>query len=266
MHNIVLYCKSFIRDLQRVKLLSESIIKYNSENIPFYISVPYTEVDIFRENIKNAIVISDEEIVNSKLVQNWNSQQIIKSNFWTLGVAKNYLCLDSDSYFIKPFDSSDFIVPDTDICYTVMHEQKELFFWTANKTKNLGFDPMESFKECRSKVMEVFGRKGKFYDFGPSPVLWNCQVWKSFYEKYLKVNNITFSECIKHSSSEFSWYGEYLMASKEMEIYPIEPIFKVFHYYGQYTDLKSQGYSEEHLSKLYLGIIMQSNANLPLRY
>jgi hypothetical protein len=37
MENIVLYCKSYDRDLDRVIELSNSIKKYNKDNIPFYI-------------------------------------------------------------------------------------------------------------------------------------------------------------------------------------------------------------------------------------
>ena len=35
MENLVLYCKSFDRDLDRLINLSKSINKYNKDNIPF---------------------------------------------------------------------------------------------------------------------------------------------------------------------------------------------------------------------------------------
>jgi hypothetical protein len=265
-NKIVLYCKSFSRDLNRVKILAETVQRYNVDKIPFYVSVPQKDTGIFMSEIPGAIVVSDESIVGSG-EQSWQSQQIVKANFWKLGVTENYLCLDSDAYFIRPFTTGDFIVPGTNVCYTVMHEQKDLFSWTVNKKAQLGFDPMESFRADRQRIMDIFGREGRVYDFGPAPVLWNCDVWQAFSEEYLAANNMTFMDCIKHTPSEFTWYGEYLLASKKMEIWPVEPLFKVFHYNGQVHDAKRLGYTEADYAKLYLGIIMQSNdGSIPVKY
>lgn len=255
MERIVLYCKSYHRDVDRVKILLESIIRYNSDDIPFYISVPSSDLDLFKSKLgtEGYILLSDEEIDVEGT--GWQGQQIIKSQFWKLGVCHNYLCLDSDSTFIRPFYISDFIYKDN-IPYTVCHEQKELFEWAQ---KNLPFDPQASFQVDRQKVMDVLGRAGRYYDFGPSPVIWNSEVWKGLEESYTKPNNLTFSQLIAHSASEFSWYGEFLLVSGIIPIYPVQPLFKVFHYSDQYLQSKQQGYTLEDLSKNYLGIILQSN-------
>ena len=47
MNKIVLYCKSYDKDVDRAKQLLESIVKYNTDNIPFYISVPSKDIDLF---------------------------------------------------------------------------------------------------------------------------------------------------------------------------------------------------------------------------
>lgn len=265
-NKIALYCKSFSRDLGRVKILAESIQRYNVDKIPFYVSVPEKETGMFQSEIPGAIVVSDETVVGHS-EQSWRGQQIVKASFWKMGICMNYLCLDSDAYFIRPFTIDDFIVPGTDVCYTVMHEQKDLFSWTVNKKPQLGFNPIESFRADRLKIMEVFDRTGRVYDFGPAPVLWNCDVWRSFEEDYLAANHMTFVDCIKHVPSEFTWYGEYLLASKKMEIWPVEPLFKVFHYNGQVHDAKRLGYTEADYAKIYLGIIMQGNdGSIPAKY
>jgi len=269
MKSIVIYCKSYIRDLERATSLAESVAKYNVENIPLYISVPSSDFSIFNDRLKGlAIIIRDEDIHNVNVNENgWVNQQIIKSSFWKTGICENYLMIDSDSYFIRPFYVNDFIVDGSDnIPYTVMHEQKDLFSWTANKKKILGFDPIESFKDCRSNIMSLFDRKGRFYDFGPSPVVWNSKVWKSLEENYLNPSNITFSQAITSIKSEFAWYGEWLLTDKTIPIYPIEPLFKVFHYMPQYIDFKNQNYTEQDFSKNYMGIVMQSNWGAPLKY
>ncbi len=261
MNNIVLYCKSYYKDVERVKILLESIKQYNIDNIPFYISVPSTDISLFKSILgtEDYILIEDELIDSTS---GWVGQQIIKAQFWKLNIAKNYLCLDSDSIFIRPFTKVDFLVDD-DIPYTVCHEQKELFEWAQ---KVLPFNPQESFKQDRQKVMNIFNREGKYYDFGPSPVIWNSKIWKGLEENYTKPNKLTFNNLIEYSPSDFSWYGEYLLHSKLFPIYPTQPLFKVFHYKEQYIESKNKGYTLEDLSQNYLGIILQSNWDAPLNY
>jgi len=262
MYKIVLYCKSFNKDFERVKILLESIKKYNTDSIPFYISVPKNDYTLFSQ-LKGANVVLDEDIFS--LSDNWVAQQIVKSNFWKLKIAENYVCLDSDSYFIKPFKVSDFMF-DKNTPYTVIHEQKELFSWSVTKTKELGFNPKEGFINDRQKIMDLFERKGRHYDFGPSPIIWSSKVWESLEEQYIIPNKLTFPDLIEYSPSEFSWYGEALLAFKAIEIYPVEPLFKVFHYPQQYIEYKQQNVTEEMIAQNYMGIIMQSNFNAPLKY
>ena len=45
MNKLVLYCKSYDKDVYRAKTLLDSIIKYNIEQIPFYISVPKKDIE-----------------------------------------------------------------------------------------------------------------------------------------------------------------------------------------------------------------------------
>lgn len=269
MKNIVLYCKSYRGDVSRAKVLLDSVFKFNNDNIPFYISVPKSDVDIFKHSLGTTgyFLVEDETIYDHSQAESWTTQQIVKSSFWKLGISTNYVMIDSDSYFIRPFYVRDFILEGTeDTPYTVMHEQKDLFNWTCNKSSLLGFDPYGSFKECRQKVMNVFDRKGRYYDFGPGPIIWSNKVWKSLEDVYLVPNGLKLEDLIKTVPSEFSWYGEWLLTSGAIPIHPIEPMFKFFHYKQQYEEFKRLGYKEEDYSQQYLGLVMQSNWGAPLRY
>ena len=264
MDNIALYCKSFNRDLNLVSNLVESINKHNVDNIPVYISAPYKDLEKFQNVLPETRLIEDEAIYKSD-APGWVSQQIVKSNFWKLGLVKNYVCIDSDAYFIRDFYKSDFMF-DEETPFTVIHEQKELFTWTVNKSHILGFDPKISYINDREKIMSVFDRKGKHYDFGPVPTIWSSKVWNDLEENYIKPNNLTWEQMLEFSPSEFSWYGESLLHFKSIPIYPVEPLFKVFHYAQQIEEYKQQGYTTQHIAQNYLGIIMQSNFNAPIKY
>lgn len=263
MSNLALYCKSYHRDIDRVEKLALSIQKYNEDNLPFYISVPLVDLQLFQQrNIPATQLITDEDIYIVE-GRGWVQQQIVKSNFWRLSLCENYLCLDSDSYFIKPFYEKDFIAYD-DVPYTVMHEQKELFEWAH---VYLHFNPQEGFNQEKDQVMSLFNRQyTKRWDFGPSPTIWSKKVWKSLEDNYIIPNGLTFEKLIEYCPSEFTWYGEALLAFRPFEILPVQPLFKVFHYPGQFIQAKQQNYTEEIYTNNYYGIILQSNFNAPLNY
>jgi hypothetical protein len=265
MHKVILYTKTYSGDLERVKILINSIKKHNKDNIPFYISIPNNEGDLFRNNIDTEYVkiAYDEDIINIPF-QNWHTQQIVKSSFWKLGLCENYVMIDSDSYFIRDFYISDFMYDDK-TPYTVMHEQKDLFEWTSRYNEFVGHNPKNGFIEDRKKIMQVFNRNGRYYDFGPSPTIWSSKVWQSL-EIVLTNSNKTFIDLISNTASEFSWYGEFLLKNKVIDIIPVEPLFKVFHFKPQYEFYKQMKYTEENFSENYMGIVMQSNWRSPLTY
>jgi hypothetical protein len=264
MDKLVLYCKSYNKDFARVVNLVSSVDDFNKDNIRFYVSVPKADVSEFKQ-IEGITVLCDDDIYQSNK-PGWVQQQLVKASFWKLGLAENYVCLDSDAYFIRPFGISDFMFDD-ETPYTVIHEQKELFSWTVTKTKQLGFDPKDSFVADRRKIMdEVFERKGRVYDFGPSPVIWSAKVWSDLEEKYMKPNGLKFEHLLDYSHIEFSWYGESLLNFKSIPLYPAEPLFKVFHYQHQYLEYKHLNITEEMIAQNYMGIIMQSNYNAPVKY
>ncbi len=265
MDKIALYCKSFSRDIDRVVNLVESIHKFNADKIPVYISVPSQDVTLFHQVSGNGVTIIEDEDIYDGDAPGWIQQQIVKSNFWKLELCENYVCIDSDGYFIKDFCISDFMYDD-ETPYTVIHEQKELFTWTVSKVNQLGFDPKISYTNDRQKIMDLFGRTGKYYDFGPVPTIWSGKVWKSLEDNYITPNNLTWEQMLEYSPSEFSWYGESLLAFKAINIYPCEPIFKVFHYAQQIQEHIQNGITQEMISQNYLGIIMQSNFNANLKY
>lgn len=274
MNEIILYCKSYNRDVQRAKILLDSVQRFNADNIPFYISVPNEDVQLFKNTFGTTgyTLITDEEVCGEKYVQSWVTQQTIKSSFWKLGLSFNNLMIDSDSFFIRNFYLKDFIVDEENhIPYTIIHEQKDLFDWTCKNTNILGFDPQQSFTECRNSVMEIFGRKGIIYDGGPGPMTFNSKVWKSLDDEYLKPNNLTFRNLIETVASEFSWYLEWILYKQSVgesiiPLWPRSPFFKFFHYYQQYEEFKRNGYTEEHWARNYLGLVLQSSSNLPLKY
>ena len=88
-------------------------------------------------------------------------------------------------------------------------------------------------------------------------------MWKSFNDEYLVPNNLTFEQLtlsLGGLMSEAGIYGEWLLYSKKIDIIPINPIFKFYHWKEMYDFESKNGlYDIEKLKENYLGIVMQSN-------
>ena len=113
MQDIVLYCKSYREDILRARRLADSIAKHNCDRLPFYISVPREDLVLFKQQLptEGVSLLEDESILDSSFrgrsyadfLPPKQMQQVVKSEFWRLGIGKNYLAIDSDSYFIRDF-------------------------------------------------------------------------------------------------------------------------------------------------------------------
>jgi hypothetical protein len=273
MKDIVLYCKSYQGDVLRAARLAKSIRQFNTEHLPFYLSCPAADLHLFQTTIGNegVIFLTDEEIIaaNTSIDQKildalpgGLSQQIVKSEFWRLGLCENYLCLDSDSYFIRNFSQDDFLAPNG-TPYTVINESLELRLFGAihhheKIARNIDAD-------CTA-IMGIMGRTGRHYDFGPLPVVWSRKVWSDLAEKFLAPQNMNFMDAIKLFPSEMRWYGEALLQYRSIELWPVETLFRCYHYEAQYHAAKEADETDEALKFAYLGVCVQSNWDSGLAY
>ncbi len=266
MNKLVLFCKSYRDDVLRAKRLVRSVERFNTEGMPLYLSVPSSDMALFQEHCAGfaMTLVSDEQIVaeNPGLDPNAYAelpgglaQQVVKSEFWRLNTARNYVCLDSDCYFLRPFGERDFLAPDG-TPYTVMHEAKELLHFAAiaGLTK-IGRNRLAEGEQ----IMGLFGRAGRFWDFGPVPVVWSASVWRDLEEKFLKPRGMTFLDAIRQHPGELRWYGEALLAYHSIPLWPVEPFFRCYHYEEQFYFWKKFGETEEKIAENYLGVCMQSN-------
>lgn len=274
MVDFVLYCKSYRRDLLRVKRLLESIRKYNIESIPFYISTPQEDRDtlfsLLGEN-QGYQWIADEAIVQAnprvpKDIQKTKSggiaQQVIKSEFWRLGLASNYLCIDSDSIFIRDFGKTDFLASDG-FPYAVLHQNKELFQMATNR----GHLRVERELRKESETVKVLlGREGPNYYCAPAPFIWSAKVWGSLDREYLEPKGITLWDLIAPEHPESLIYGEALLKYQAIPVRMIEPLFRIYHYDWHYYLFRRLGETQEKLKQNFMGVIYQSAWESELDY
>ena len=91
----------------------------------------------------------------------------------------------------------------------------------------------EYFLEDREPIKFSLNRKGITYDYGYAPFLWSSKVWRSLDKNFLIPKNKTFLDVILDCGSEFTWYGESLIAYQAIPVYPREQLFRHYHYENQ---------------------------------
>lgn len=265
MKDFVLYCKSYSRDFLRLKRLLESVKQFNVDQLDFYISTPKADKALLEQvlGVGGYVWVADEDIVAANPKSDFAkyqampgglSQQIIKSEFWRLGFSENYLCLDSDSLFIRNFYKSDFLSNDG-VPYTVLHQNKELFQIATNR----GHDKVERDLRIEAeRVKALFNRQGPNFYCAPAPFIWSAKVWQSLNAEYLEPKGISLWDFISPEHPETLIYGEALLKYRAIPLIAIEPLFRTYHYDWQYFLMKRLGETEAKLAQNYLGIIYQS--------
>lgn len=266
MEGVTIFCKSYRGDLARAAKLVESVRRFNRDSLRFLFSVPESDLMLFRSHIGTGDVewFCDEDILASNLSISQEAycslpgsitQQIVKAEFWRVNPLDCYLCVDSDSIFIRDFGRSDFMSSSA-VPYTVMHDGKSFReFCLAN---GLGSD-IEVFEDMKRRMRKLFDRQGPSHNFGPFPVAWHSAVWKDLFMHYLEPKGMTILDALTLMPNEAFWYGEALLKYRSIDIVPHEPFFRAYLFLEEYEHDRKSGITQDILSRSYCGIVYQSN-------
>jgi len=248
MHNLVLFCKTFIRDLNKIKTLKNSIDKFNTDKIPFFVVCPENEIEIFKKQLITGKeeyelrFFTDEEVIGKELIikykdRGWVGQQFAKLLFYKKNVCNFYVILDSDLYFIQNFGINDFMYDDNTPYISITEERKEEYV----------------------KIQEYLKRKGKAYGFVRLGQVFSSKLLCDMEENLLLKNNLTFEDLLEISPFEMQWYGEYYMLKRPFKLYPCSKLFKYFWSDEAYKKATREGLTvEDFIKEGCLGILMQT--------
>jgi len=272
MEPIVIYCCSFARDVLRARRIAESVARHNRDGLAFYVSAPRDEVALFRDRLGSLATILDrDEIVaaNPRMdmtrlyaLPGIKHQQVIKSDFWRLGLARNTLVVDSDCKFIRDFTRADFIA-EGDVPFSVMHDGRDVLEFTSRHGPRR---VRQEFLECRVPIMREMGREGTVHDYGYAPYVWSSRVWRDLDDKHLAPRGETLADAIDRAPSEFTWYGEALLRFRSIPIHARGEYFRFYHYEHQFWHDRRNRITEAQLAKDWLGVVYQSNWDTGTEY
>lgn len=270
MNDFVLVCKSYRGDVQRVKRLLDSLAPHNPEQLPVVVVVPQADQALFQDYLRGHRfeLVSDEDVVRShpqaaskdllaryRATPGYRAQQVIKADAWRLLGCDAFLCMDSDTVFLRDIHRDDFIATGGHP-YTLMHQSRDLLQLAVNR----GHAKMlQDFRRESQHLKTLFGRTGPDYDFGPQPLLWSARVWKDLHEQNFEPKDWTLWDAIDFAPTEIRWYGEALLAYRSIPLAPIEPLFRVYHYDWQFFAQQRLGETPGKLAEQFLGVVYQSN-------
>ena len=265
MKNFVMFCKTYSGDLKRFQLMLSSFNEHNVDKINLVVSVPESELSMFSKfKSKTVAVISDESyagkyFTNEKLYGlsvGYCNQEICKLAFWESKLAKNYLCLDSDLFFIRDFHESDFMA-DADTPYTILVMDKDLaiekhyhefWLWRQQLIKKI-YDAVElndrRLRTCHG--MQVM----------------NARVLKSLKDDFMKPHKYDYADLIAIAPYEFTWYNAWFQKCGLVREMAVEPFFKTFHMRIEYTMSRLRQLDLTDLAYSYIGIILNGNWEHP---
>ena len=156
-----------------------------------------------------------------------------------------------------------------DTPYTIFNDNKQ-----TQENDKVFFDvdyKNNGYSKAVKAYRDVFGVKGctKIWDYGPAPYIWSCRVWKSF-EDWLKESGMDFEDFQLYMENKYNiamreavTYGEYLFATKEIDIIPTATLFKQYHHKEVYEFEEKNGFTDLEKIKLnWIGLGIQSKIGI----
>lgn len=269
MHKFVFLLKTYQDDVLYVRRLIDSIITYNKDNIPLYVVCPDADVACFQQICRPLCATILPEPLFSKYLATdfvklkyenvsirpgYINQEIIKLSFWELGVAENYLCVDSDAEFIRNFYISDFIAPNG-VPYTFLTEDRALLLDSYYYT----LCSWETRKKRIDDICRVINYAPPYFETSHGNVTFNATVLEHMYRNFMQKNSLTYIDLLSISPYEFSWYNMWLKKNKIIPVHKREPVILYFHHENQLKNYKSAGVTLSDLARAYVGIVVNSN-------
>ena len=253
--------KSYKADADAARRLFASISEFNADRLPVWVVVPESDLELFTDLVGDVGEVLSERVLAQHLVDKpvagvrpgYINQEIIKLAFWELGLAANYLPVDSDAVFLRPFHRHDFMYSDV-IPYTVLLEDREL--QTDADYFRVHWQGRE--QTLREIQREVGLDDRRLLTCHGHQVL-SSTALASLRDDFLRPRGWDYARMLAAGPYEFSWYNFWVQKSKVIPVEFREPYFKVIHSSAQHEDLLIRGVTMEDIARGYLGVIVNSN-------
>lgn len=265
--------KTYENDFIYAKRLIKSFSKFNEDHIHCFVVLPTISKDLFcsfflTEELQDVTLIDEESFQNlsedsiNGISVGYINQEIIKLSFWEKGLCRNYMCIDSETQFIRPFFYSDFM-HDDEVPFSVLFEDKEL------KSDPLYYNTFWIERQkCLDRIADELDFHEKPFKTCHGFQTFSSFVLKTFKDQFMKSKGYSYLDLMKISPYEFTWYNLWLQKSKVIPIYQVEPIFLTFHMKHHLMQSLMISRTLDDIARSYVGIVVNSNyaKNMDISY
>jgi hypothetical protein len=265
--DFAMYCKTYRGDLDRAQVLVETWRRFNRDGLQLTLSCPTEDLPLFAPLAGGQVrLISDESFASDHLMPGprtgYYNQQICKLNFFRTGLATNYVNLDSDTVFIRPFGADDFMHAPG-IPYTVLVMDKDLSIERHYRHVH--------WVERQKVIAEIyahFGLADRRLRTCHGAQVFNAGVLETLHTDFMRGKGWTYADMLQVAPYEFSWYNVWFQRCRQVPEYAVEPFFKILHMRPDYILSRLRMLREEDYAHAYVGLIMNSKWRpaTPLRY
>lgn len=265
--DFAMYCKTYRGDLARAQVLVETWRRFNTDGLQLTLSCPADDLPLFAPLAGGQVrLVADESFAGDHLLPGpragYINQQICKLNFFRTGLADNYVNLDSDTVFIRPFGAHDFMHAPG-VPYTVLVMDKDLSIERHYRHVH--------WIERQKLVAEVYAQVGvadRRLRTCHGAQVFNAGVLDTLHSRFLRSKGWTYADMLAVAPYEFSWYNVWFQACRQVPEYAVEPFFKILHMRPDYILSRLRNLREADYAEAYVGLIMNSKWRpaTPLRY
>ena len=253
--------KSYGPDLPFAARLVDSFERYVQGEILLHVLVPDDDVADFDALSSPRVRVHAESLLLSHLVSEpfagfsagYMNQQIVKLAFWELGLCENYLCVDSDAVFVRPFSRADFMA-EPGVPYTFLTEDAEL------RSEPEYFQEHWQSREPRlRRIQEAVGLDTDRLLTCHQHAVFSAAALRSFRDEFLRPQGFDYKDVLAISPYEFAWYNMWVQKREPIPLVIREPIFKTFHNASQHLEYLLAGVTEADVARSYVGLVVNSN-------
>ena len=251
--------KSYRPDLPYAERLLASFEKFATEPIAITVVVPDDDVSDFCDMVRSRALVMPESEWSHHLVDHqihgnspgYVNQEIIKMTFAEKEIYANYLCLDSEAVFIRPFTVADFMAGNF-VPFTFVTEDSEL-----------RVDPVYEAVYGRRRdeylvgLRDFLGLPAYPYKTCHGQAVLSSHVCNELWA-FLQGRDMTWADALEVCPYEFSWYNFWLERSELIPRIQREPIFKTIHLEHQHLELAIKDIRESDMAHGYIGVVVNS--------
>jgi len=269
-----LMLKTFRDDVAYVERLVASFHRYNRDSLPLYIVSPEADSEFFSRFATTTVVnYSDEDIpvsyasqdslvalatkeVSSTVDQRYLgyiNQQISKLAFFKMGLVENYVAIDSDTEFIRPFGVSDFL------------GEGGVPFLFAQEYPDLVADPFYNPRYWKPRqrfltdVRALIGCTDPRQLTAHNSQVMSTAILEDFEQTFMAQQKLDYVDLLNICEMEFVWYGVWAQTQKKVPFIQREDAIRMVNHQGEHLALHSLGITKAQLAKGYIGVTVNSN-------